>query len=261
MLKVEFSSQPGFQYDFDNRDFSEESLNKLELAYCLTIHKAQGSEFNLVLLVLPNPCRLLSRELLYTALTRQRDHVVILHQGSRFELKKYASDAFSDTASRLTNLFKPPRPVAVFFTKSIGQNQAEKTESRFLEDRLIHRTVQGETVRSKSEVIIANLLTAHEIDYFYEKPLQLGDVIKYPDFTIEDNESGITYYWEHCGLLTDGDYKKRWDAKKEWYRQNHILPYSEGGGTRGTLIETRDDVNGGISSQEILHLIQQVIQG
>ena len=38
----------------------------------LTIHKAQGSEFELVILVLPNPCRLLSRELIDTALTRQR---------------------------------------------------------------------------------------------------------------------------------------------------------------------------------------------
>ena len=46
------------------------------LAYALTVHKAQGSEFNTVILVLPNPCRLLSRELLYTALTRQRDRVV-----------------------------------------------------------------------------------------------------------------------------------------------------------------------------------------
>ena len=48
---------------------------------------SQGSEFSTVILVLPNPCRLLSRELLYTALTRQKDRVVILHQGPRTELR------------------------------------------------------------------------------------------------------------------------------------------------------------------------------
>jgi len=225
----------------------------------LTIHKAQGSEFDLVLLVLPSFCRLLSRELLYTALTRQRKRVVILHQGSRSELKKYASDAFSDAASRFTNLLNSPRPVEVFFTTSVGQTQVEKTEKRFLEERLIHCTVRGEAVRSKSEVIIANLLTYHKIEYSHEKPLQFGDVIKYPDFTIEDEESGRVYYWEHCGLLNVPAYQARWGTKKKWYRENGILPHSEGGGDKGTLIETRDKENGGISSQEIDRIIQEVI--
>lgn len=260
-LKVEFSSQPGFQYDFTAGDFSEEFNNTLELAYCLTIHKAQGSEFGLVLLVVPNPCRLLSRELLYTALTRQRDRIVILHQGSRSELKKYASDAFSDTASRLTNLFNSPRPVEVCFTTSVGQTQAKKTESRFLEERLIHRTVRGEAVRSKSEVIIADRLDSHKIEYSYEKPLHFGGVTKYPDFTIEDGESGITYYWEHCGLLHDPAYRDRWEAKQRWYLANDILPYDEGGGNRGTLIVTCDQTNGGISSQQIDSIIKKVILG
>ena len=103
-LEVEFSSQPGFKYDFTAKDFGEEGNMVLELAYALTVHKAQGSEFGIVILVLPNPCRLLSRELLYTALTRQKDRVLILHQGPRSELLKYSSDDRSETARRLTNL-------------------------------------------------------------------------------------------------------------------------------------------------------------
>jgi hypothetical protein len=83
-LNIAFSSQPGYQYDFFDWEFSDEGEPPLELAYALTVHKAQGSEFNKVILVLPNPCRLLSRELLYTALTRQLDRVVVLHQGSRY---------------------------------------------------------------------------------------------------------------------------------------------------------------------------------
>jgi ATP-dependent exoDNAse (exonuclease V) alpha subunit len=105
-LEVEFSSQKGFKYDFTARDFSEEGNAALELAYALTVHKAQGSQFGKVILVLPNPCRLLSRELLYTALTRQTDRVVVLHQGDRSELRKYSSDDRSEMARRLTNLFR-----------------------------------------------------------------------------------------------------------------------------------------------------------
>ena len=50
----------------------------LSLAYALTVHKAQGSEHDQVLLLLPEqPLPLLTRELLYTALTRARHAVVI----------------------------------------------------------------------------------------------------------------------------------------------------------------------------------------
>ena len=125
-LEVEFSSQPGFKYDFTKRDFAEESDPALELAYALTVHKSQGSEFGTVILVLPNPCHLLSRELVYTALTRQKDRIVILHQGPRTELRKYSSDDRSETARRLTSLFAAPSPVEI--------------NGRFFENNLIHRT-------------------------------------------------------------------------------------------------------------------------
>jgi hypothetical protein len=62
-------------------------------------------------------------------------------------------------------------------------------------------------------------------------------------------------------MLHDPDYKARWDAKCEWYRQHGILPHNEGGGERGTLIETRDTEKGAISSQEIERAIQEVILG
>ena len=247
VLKVEFSSQPKYQYDFYDYEFSEESDVCLQLAYALTVHKAQGSEFGLVILVLPNPCRLLSRELIYTALTRQRDRVIVLHQGERLHLKKFASDVYSETARRLTNLFMNPKPVSI--------------DKRFLEERLINKTVRGELVRSKSEVIIADRLAAKEIRYEYERELKLGGMSRFPDFTIDDDASGVTYYWEHCGMLHDPAYKSRWDSKLSWYRENGILPHAEGGGTKGTLIITRDSELGGISSQEIEHVIKTVIQG
>jgi exodeoxyribonuclease V alpha subunit len=58
---------------------SPEALGEgLSLAYALTVHKAQGSEHDQVLLLLPEKLLpLLTRELLYTALTRARHAVVI----------------------------------------------------------------------------------------------------------------------------------------------------------------------------------------
>jgi hypothetical protein len=244
-LEVEFSSQPGFKYDFTSKDFSEEGNAVLELAYALTVHKSQGSEFGTVVLVLPNPCRLLSRELLYTALTRQKNRVVILHQGPRTELRKYSSDDRSETARRLTNLFLAPSPIEV--------------DGRFFEEHLIHRTARGEMVRSKSEVIIANALAAKGIDYAYERPLLIEGVTKYPDFTIEDMESGQTIYWEHCGMLHVPTYRRRWEEKLDWYRANGIRMQGEGSGAEGTLIVTRDEANGSIDSAKIANLITEFL--
>ena len=61
-LKVTMSSQPGFEYTYWASDLDEDG-RLLELAYALTVHKAQGSEFDKVFVVLPNPCRILSCEL------------------------------------------------------------------------------------------------------------------------------------------------------------------------------------------------------
>ena len=244
-LEVEFSSQPGHKYDFTSRDFGEEGNPVLELAYALTVHKSQGSEFGTVVLVLPNPCRLLSRELLYTALTRQRDRIVILHQGPRSELRRFSSDDRSETARRLTNLFAVPSPIDI--------------DGRLYEELLIHRTSRGEMVRSKSEVIIADHLARADVEYAYELPLTIDGTTKYPDFTVEDMESGQTLYWEHCGMLHVPSYRQRWERKVEWYEAKGILPVEAGGGDRGTLIVTRDEANGSIDSAKITRVIQDVL--
>ncbi len=50
-----------------------------ETAWAMTVHKSQGSEFDQVVIVLPEaPNRILSRELLYTAVTRARKQVILL---------------------------------------------------------------------------------------------------------------------------------------------------------------------------------------
>ena len=60
-------------------DYDESLLDDLELAYCMSVHKSQGSEFEAVVLPLVSgPPMLMTRNLLYTAVTRARRLVVIV---------------------------------------------------------------------------------------------------------------------------------------------------------------------------------------
>ncbi|MXX42039.1 MAG: AAA family ATPase [Acidimicrobiales bacterium] len=242
-LEVEFSTQPGFKYGFGGRWLPRDGDAILELAYAITIHKSQGSEFGKTFVVIPNPCALLSRELLYTALTRHRERVIVLHQGPLEELLAYGSDRHSETARRLTNLFRDPQP------QDVG-------DGRFLEANLIHRTTNGTLVRSKSEVIVANELSAADIDFAYEKGFQGHDgTLRYPDFTIESAATGETLIWEHLGMLSDPRYAQAWERKREWYANSGV---EEGGGERATLIVTEDDSNGGIDSAAVQAKVREI---
>ena len=65
----------------EDREVTYESgdLDDLEQAYCLSVHKSQGSEFPVVVMpVTPGPPMLLTRNLLYTALTRAKSLVVLV---------------------------------------------------------------------------------------------------------------------------------------------------------------------------------------
>lgn len=251
-LEVEFAGQLGHKYGFWRGEFGDEARNPLELAYALTVHKTQGSEFGITFLVLPNPCWLLSRELLYTALTRHRDRLVVLHQGPVAEFRRFAGEEHSEIARRMTNLFADPLPREVIVGKA----------TRFLEDRLIHRTERGDLVRSKSELVIADKLHARGIDYAYEQPLTLEKGrARYPDFTIADHARGVTFYWEHLGMLDDPGYRSRWERKRQEYAKAGIKPWQDGGGPEGTLIETRDEPGGGLDAGKIAKVIEEALLG
>jgi hypothetical protein len=248
ILKIEFSSQQGFTYGFYKSDFREEGDPALELAYALTVHKSQGSQFKLVILVLPEGHPILSRELIYTALTRHQHRVVVMHQGPRTVLKDFASPHRSETARRMTNLVRACRMLE--FPQLKG--------SVFLQEGLVHRTSKGLAVRSKSELIIAEALTNAGKEFIYEKPLTLGGTTRYPDFTIEDEISGRTVYWEHLGMLEREDYRRSWENKLSWYRANGVLPAEEGVGPNGLLVTTRESSTGGFHASAVQEIIRNL---
>lgn len=72
IVTVKYDDERTVEYDY-------QQLEELELAYCLSVHKSQGSEFPCVVMpVLGGPPRLLTRNLFYTALTRARKLVVLV---------------------------------------------------------------------------------------------------------------------------------------------------------------------------------------
>lgn len=77
-----FPQQECMVIRFDDRvaTYTYDMLNELELAYAVTVHKSQGSEFEAVVLALSDglPRRLLTRNILYTAITRARRLLVIV---------------------------------------------------------------------------------------------------------------------------------------------------------------------------------------
>ena len=235
--KVEFASQPRESYSFRPGDFAEEGSPYLELAYAVTVHKAQGSEFGTVILVLPQHSNLLTREMLYTALTRQRNRVWVLHQGPFNHYLKLRSDFFSETARRCTNLFGRPamRHLSVLDAKGVRWG--------WLAEKLVHTTRRGDLVSSKSEIIVADALHALEqagkIRYAFERPLtDAKGCFRLPDFTIEKDQD--TWYWEHCGMMDSDDYVARWRQKLDWYvKELGISIWSENNPS-GRLIVTEE---------------------
>ena len=247
-LNIEFSTQKGVTYGYKDKDFNEESGKcSLELAYALTVHKSQGSQFKTVILVLSEPCRIISKEMLYTALTRQTEKIVILYNKELHEILKYSSDEYSDISKRFTDLFAD-------VCNEDGKEykpQIVKVGNNFYEERLIHHTVEGEIVRSKSEVIIANALHYNGLKYEYEPILKLENRIFRPDFKVIDGDTGKIWYWEHGGLMTDSKYRKDLENKKAFYAKNGIEENKN-------LIITFDDEKGGIDSKAIDELIKKI---
>ena len=93
MVRVLFDDGREVRYDFGD-------LDQLELAYAITIHKSQGSEYPAVIIpMFPVPKMLMNRKLLYTAVTRARKCVCLVGiedcfrqmEDSIYEFSRYSS--------------------------------------------------------------------------------------------------------------------------------------------------------------------------
>lgn len=103
-LSVLFDDGKLVEYDFD-------ILDELEHSYAITVHKSQGSEFPAVVIALSNiPPMLRCRNILYTAVTRARDLVILV--GYRKTMEQMVSDItkrerYTSLKDRLIEQLKP----------------------------------------------------------------------------------------------------------------------------------------------------------
>ena len=233
--QVYFSGISNEQFYF-NPQKSDDSEQIIDLAYAITIHKSQGSDFNTVLVILPKRGLILSRELIYTALTRAKKKVILLVEDNMQWLMEFSKPQHSILARRNTNLFE----------YSVRE---EKAKIPYVEG-LIHKTLSGDIVRSKSEVIIADALYNEGIKFEYEKLKEENGRRCIPDFTFED-AGGDTIIWEHLGLLDNPAYRASWERKLEFYNS---IGFFEG----DNLFTTRDHEGGSIDSNEIQEVVNKI---
>ena len=140
--------------------------------------------------------------------------------------KNYAPETYVNCFSKLPAarrvLVKPIFLDDATFTK---QWQAQKFEPNkdFPKGNLF--TKKEEHVRSKSEVIIANLLNSNGVPYHYEAPVIINNSLTlHPDFFCLNKRTRQEFYWEHCGMMDDSEYSARLVHRLSQLAQKNIIP-------------------------------------
>jgi hypothetical protein len=244
---VQFTRKPGITVGY-GRDVPHDKSYKrnesveenLELAYAVSIHKAQGSEFADTFVIIPSSFkRPVSTELVYTALTRASRHCTIMIQ----------NDISSLLDARRRENAQTPQINSFLFSLHVAKEALIRRRGWY-EAGKIHEALSGDMLRSKSEVIIGNMLHERNVPFRYEQPLFAGDgTLRLPDFTI--TWAGKTYYWEHLGMLDLSDYAEEWKQKRDWYKRwfpGQLVTTEEGSRLSNAAAELIGNITGGASS-------------
>lgn len=109
------------------------------------------------------------------------------------------------------------------------------------------KTSRGLYVRTKAEVLIAEMLYHYEVPFRYEQVIHIGRYKLAPDFTFQDS-SRQEFYWEYCGMMDDPDYLKGYLWKRNLYESVGICQWT-------SMIYTFDKNN-----DIDMHQIEQIIQ-
>ena len=109
-------------------------------------------------------------------------------------------------------------------------------------------TGRGILLRSKSELLIAELLDAYGIPFRYEETVEFEGMTLAPDFTIRKRD-GSLIYWEHMGLITNIRYYDSQLSKLRMYYAAGIVPWDN-------LIISFDNDRGIISAADIRNKIE-----
>lgn len=129
---------------------------------------------------------------------------------------------------------------------------AEYPRSKKHPEHLVHRTMRGEYVRSKSEVIIANALYQAGIPYRYEQITEFAGIVIAADFIVLSVRHHKLFVWEHFGRMKDPQYQKDYLWKLRQYTKAGLVVGLD-------LLTTFDDVDGAIDTVTVRRYIEEVI--
>ena len=141
----------------------------------------------------------------------------------------------------------------------IWQNESYEPYQKYKEN-LKYETDNGETVRSKSEIIIANILAKNNehLLYKYERPLEV--VIAghtqtiHPDFTIINIHTGKITYWEHAGRMDDAQYADDFVRKMNTYTENGLFQDHD-------VIVTYESINCPLNIHNVKMIVKKLVEG
>lgn len=207
---------------------------KINLGYSITIHKSQGSDFDYVILIIPEKSAFITKELLYTAFTRAKKKLYLfVHEGLKDDLEFTLSELCENSTleQRKTMLFG--YKISIFKPYSYTKKNGAQIE-----------------VRSKIELLIAKALDNLGVHYIYEPKDFYHEYRFLPDFKIRIN--GKEYYIEHLGDMTHTPYRERWYRKLEKYNQLNLTD---------VLITTTESKNKGDLDLSIKEIMNQLKSG
>ena len=142
---------------------------------------------------------------------------IYLKQYSLDEFSSYHVEEHPELQKLLSGVYVPLKQELDEWVNASYTNNPKEPQ------KLIHKTIPGILVRSKSEALIINALFEHKIPFRYECLLQIQNVSVYPDFTIRHPVTGEVYYWEHFGMMDDSIYVKNAIKKIEQYGKSRYV--------------------------------------
>lgn len=143
---------------------------------------------------------------------------IYLKQYSLDEFSSYHVEEHPELQKLLSGVYVPLKQELDEWVNASYTNNPKEPQ------KLIHKTIPGILVRSKSEALIINALFGHKIPFRYECLLQIQNVSIYPDFTIRHPVTGEVYYWEHFGMMDNENYAHNVYSKLQLYQSVGIIP-------------------------------------
>ncbi len=193
----------------------------------------------------------------------QKDYMEKLHQKVREELEDIDKYLLKHGECDLENVFLDlnvyrkniVKPMVVPDEMFVAQWRKETYESNpYRPEEKVYVTKREETVRSKSELLLADMYHELDIPYRYEAVLRLKNGSKkYPDFTILKVNTREIIYHEHFGLMDDDDYRRQNFMKLDEYRDNGIYPGKN-------LIITYEVAGCYLNIKEIKKMIKEILE-